>query len=101
MQQTPKNIFYSSFSQLCASAINHKFVDLPVKIVIFHRKTLLICWGKIDPINQECLLLQLETFIASKRANRPNYQLFVALTIQKKKTKTYCAPIRIGPRSVL
>jgi len=28
-----------------------------VKIALFHRKTLLICWGKIDPINQECLLL--------------------------------------------
>ena len=53
-----------SFSQLSATAINHKFVDLPVKIVIFHRKTLLICWGEIDPINQECLLLRLETFIA-------------------------------------
>ena len=63
-----------SFSQLSATAINHKFVDLPVKIEIFHRKTLLICWGKIDPINQECLLLQLKTFIASKIANRPNYQ---------------------------
>ena len=77
-----------------------KFVDLPVKIITFHRKTLLICWGKIDPINQECLLLQLKKFIALILPNRPYQQKFVAQIIQKKKPKSRCAPIRIGPRSV-
>lgn len=62
---------HGSFSQLGTPTINHKFVDLPVKIITFHRKTLLICWGKIDPINQECLLLQLKKFIALILPNRP------------------------------
>ena len=76
------------------AAFAHKFVDLPVKIITFHRKTLLICWGKIDPINQECLLLQLKKFIASILPNRPYQQKFVALALQIKKPKTRCAPIR-------
>jgi len=64
--------------KLRSATKKHKFVVLPVKIITFDRKTLLICWGKIDPINQECLLLQLKKLIASKSANSPNCQKFVA-----------------------
>ena len=42
-------------SQLGAAAINHKFIDLPIKIQTNHRKTLLIFIGLRYPINQECL----------------------------------------------
>ena len=33
--------FHGFFSQLGAAAINHKFIDLPIKIITFHAKTLL------------------------------------------------------------
>ena len=41
-------------SQLGATAINHKFIDLPIKIQTNHSKTPLIFIGLKYPIDQEC-----------------------------------------------
>ena len=41
-------------AQLGATAINHKFIDLPIKIQTNHAKTPLIFIGLKYPIDQEC-----------------------------------------------
>ena len=42
------------FTQLGTTAINHKFIDLPIKIQTNHDKTPLIFIGLKYPIDQEC-----------------------------------------------
>jgi hypothetical protein len=45
---------HHAFAELIGKAINHKFMDLPIKIQTNHAKTPLIFKVKKYPIDQEC-----------------------------------------------
>ena len=54
------------FTQLCTTAIKHKFIGKPLKIQIFHAKNTPVHWGDFDPIKQEYSLVQRKKFIGMK-----------------------------------
>ena len=56
------------FTQLCATAIKHKFIGKPLKILTFKTKNTPVHWGDFDPIKQEYSLVGRKKFIGMKTA---------------------------------
>ena len=54
------------FTQLDTTAIKHKFIGKPLKILAFQTKNTPVHWGKIHPIKQEYSLVWRKKFIGMK-----------------------------------